>query len=154
MTRSPAIPTRTLQRRASVARDHLVDQPIRERLLGLEEAIALHVAVDLLDRPAGVVGIDMRDPLARLYDLARVNLDVGRHPLEPGGGLVDENATVGQRRALALAPPASSTEPIDSATPQQIVNTSGLKRRAKWMRAHRWGESRNLGPHSRTRPSN
>jgi hypothetical protein len=35
-----------------VARDHLVDQPVLERLLGLEKAVALHVTVDLLDGPA------------------------------------------------------------------------------------------------------
>jgi hypothetical protein len=38
--------------RVSVARDHLVDQPVLERLLGLEKAVALHVTVDLLDGPA------------------------------------------------------------------------------------------------------
>lgn len=48
--------------RALVARDHLVDQSVLERLVGLEKAVALHVAVDLLDGPAGVVGVDMLDP--------------------------------------------------------------------------------------------
>src|SRR5450755_949919 len=97
--------------RALVARDHLVDQPVLERLVGLEEAVALHVAVDLLDGPAGVVGVDMLDPLTRLHDLARVNLDVGRHPREAGRRLVDEDAAVGQLRALALrpAPPAAAS---------------------------------------------
>jgi hypothetical protein len=57
--------------------------------LGLEEAVALHVAVDLLLGLAGVGRVDLVDALARLEDLARVDLDVGglapRSPLTAGG---------------------------------------------------------------------
>jgi hypothetical protein len=55
-----------------------------------------------------------------------VDLDVRALALEAGRRLVDEDPRVGQREALARAPPASSSEPIDIAIPQQIVCTSGL----------------------------
>ena len=47
-------------------------------------------------------------------------------PSKPGRGLVDEDAAVGQRARLPCAPPASSSEPIDIATPTHIVAMSGL----------------------------
>ena len=53
-------------------------RPYSERLLGREEAVALHVRAHLLGRFAGVLGVDLVDPLAHLEDLARVDLDVGR----------------------------------------------------------------------------
>ena len=40
-------------------------RPYSTASLGLEEAVALHVGVDLLDRLAGVLGVDLVDPLAR-----------------------------------------------------------------------------------------
>ena len=62
--------------------DDLVDQAVLDGLLGLEEAVALHVLVDLLERLAGVLGVDLVDPLARVEDLAGVDLDVRRLALE------------------------------------------------------------------------
>jgi hypothetical protein len=61
---------------ALVLVEHLVDQPVLDGLIGLEEAIALHVDVNLLDRLTGVVRVDLVDPLADVEDLARVDLDV------------------------------------------------------------------------------
>ena len=55
-----------------------------------------------------------------------MDLDVGRLPFEARGGLVDQDAAVGQRGRLPLVPPASSSEPIDIATPTHIVWMSGL----------------------------
>ena len=48
--------------RCGRARDH-VDQPVVARLLGGEEAVALEGVGDLLDRPAGVLGVDLLHPL-------------------------------------------------------------------------------------------
>ena len=110
----------------SVVVDHAVDQAVLDRLVGLEEAVALHVGVDLLDRLAGVVGVDLVDPPADVEDLPRVDLDVGRLALEARRRLVDQDAAVGQREALALGAAASSSEPIDIAIPTQIVWISGL----------------------------
>jgi hypothetical protein len=64
--------------------DDPVDQPVLDGLFGLEEAVALHVDVDLLDGLAGVVGVDLVDLRAGLDDLAGVDLDVGRLALEAG----------------------------------------------------------------------
>ena len=47
-------------------------------------------------------------------------------PWKAGADLVDQDLGVGQRHALALRPPASSSAPIDIAMPTQIVCTSGL----------------------------
>jgi hypothetical protein len=46
--------------RASVARDHLVDQPVLGRLLGLEKAVALHVAF-VRQRPGPAHGPPLRN---------------------------------------------------------------------------------------------
>ena len=71
-------------------------------LIRAEEAVALHVLVDLLDRFARRGGVDLIDPRAELEDLAGLDLDLGRLAFETGGGLVHEDAAVGERRALAL----------------------------------------------------
>ena len=42
-----------------------VDQPVVDRLLRREEAVALHVAPQLLDRSAGVLGVDLLHPPAQ-----------------------------------------------------------------------------------------
>ena len=74
----------------------------------------------------GVLGVDLVDRRAHFEDLARVDLDVGRLAFEARRGLVDQDPRVGQHRALALRPAASSSEPIDIATPTHIVAMSGL----------------------------
>src|SRR3954470_12203185 len=85
----------------SVLVDDAVDQPVLLRFVGPEEVVALHVAVYLLDRAPRVVRVDVVDPVARLEDLAGVDLDVRRLALEAGRRLVDQDAAVGQREALA-----------------------------------------------------
>src|SRR3954466_8405400 len=86
----------------SVAEDDLVDEAVLRGLIGLEEAVALHVGVDTLLGLPGVVGIDLVHALAGLEDLLRVDLDVRRLAFESGRRLVDEDARVRQREALAL----------------------------------------------------
>src|SRR5919198_3435205 len=86
----------------SVPIDHPIDKPVVDRLVGLEEAVALHVLVDTVERLAGVTGVDLVDPPPGVEDLAGVDLDVRRLALEAGGGLVDEHAGVGQGEPLAL----------------------------------------------------
>src|ERR1700761_4874174 len=76
--------------------DHAVDEPVLDGLVGLEEAVALHVLVDLLLGLPGVVGVDLVGALADVEDLARVDLDIRRLTLEARRRLVDEDPAVGQ----------------------------------------------------------
>src|SRR3954452_21672112 len=111
--------------------DDPVDQPVVQGLVGAEEVVALHVAVHLLDRAPGVVRIDLVDPRTGLEDLARVDLDVGRLALEPGRRLVDEDAAVGQRQALALGAARQQQRPHrhgDSAADRRHVRLDELHR--------------------------
>ena len=78
-----------------MALQDLVDEPVLARLLGGEEAVALHVGAHLLGAAAGVVGVDLVDPGAQVQNLAGVDLDVGGLPFEAGRGLVDEDPGVG-----------------------------------------------------------
>ena len=106
--------------------DHAVDQAVLDRLVGLEEAVALHVGVDLLDALAGVVGVDLIDPGADVEDLAGVDLDVGRLSSKPADGWWIRMRLLGSEKRLPLVPAVSNIDPIDIATPMQIVCTSGL----------------------------
>src|SRR4051794_31247464 len=85
---APAAPSgsnaRTAARTLLMAGDHLVDQAVLHRLVGLEEAVALHVAVHVLDRLTRVLRVDLVDAPARLEDLPGVDLDVRRLSLEAG----------------------------------------------------------------------
>src|SRR6185312_10054108 len=78
-----------------VVLDDPVDEPVLDGLVGLEEAVALHVAVNLLLGLPGVVGVDLVGALADVEDLAGVDLDVGGLTLEPRRRLVDEDPAVG-----------------------------------------------------------
>ena len=64
--------------------DHAVDQAVFRSLIGGKEAVALHVSVDVLFALPRVPRVDLVDPLARLEDLGRVDLDVRRLALEAG----------------------------------------------------------------------
>src|SRR5205814_8924609 len=86
-------------RSASV--DHAVDQAVVARLVGHEEAVALHVLVDAFAALAGVQRVELVEARAQGERLARVDLDVRRLALEAAGRLVDEDAPVGQRHAVA-----------------------------------------------------
>src|SRR6476620_12734211 len=83
-----------------------VDDPVREpvfdRLGGCEEAVALHVAVDLRDRTAGVMRIDLVDAPPQGEDLSGMDVDVGGLALEAAGGLVDEDLGAAEGHPLAL----------------------------------------------------
>ena len=106
--------------------DDAVDEAVLGGLVGLEEAVALHVAAHLLLGAARVLRVDLVDPLAGLEDLFRVDLDVRGLALEAGRRLVDQDPRVGSDIRLPFAPLASSREPIDIAMPTHIVATSGL----------------------------
>src|SRR5437764_15197190 len=85
--------------------DDPIDKPVLDGALGLEESVAVHVGVDLLDALSRVVGVDLVDPVTDVEDLPSMDLDVGRLTFEARGGLMDEQAAVGKREALALRAP-------------------------------------------------
>src|SRR6476661_2226496 len=64
----------------AAARDHVVDDPVALRFLGRHEEVAHHVALDLLQRTAGVLAVNRVELMPEEEDLLRLNLDVGRRP--------------------------------------------------------------------------
>src|SRR5438270_502132 len=86
----------------SVVVDDAVDQAVLERFVRLEEAVALHVVMNTLERLPGVLRVDLVDPPTDIENLPRVDLDVGRLPLESDRGLMGEDAAVREGQALAF----------------------------------------------------
>jgi len=95
-------------------------------LVGLEEAVALHVLVDSLLGLPGVQRVDLVDPLRGLEDLSRVDLDVGRLPLEAGRRLWISMRLLGQRHALASRAAHQQQRAHRHRDPEHIVDTSGF----------------------------
>src|SRR5215204_1676570 len=116
----------TLPDAVAVARlQDAIDEAVSHRLVRVHEAVAVHVVVDAFGALAGVAGVELVEAPAQGQRLARVDLDVGRLPLESAGGLVDEDARVGQREAVAGRPAGQD------------------------QRAHRHGDSDPGRPHAR-----
>src|SRR5690606_16671706 len=82
--------------------DDLVDDAVLLRLERAQVAVAVHVLRDPFDGLAGVMGQDLVEPLPRVEDLPRLDLDVGGRALAPARGLVDHDPRVRQRATLAL----------------------------------------------------
>src|SRR3954454_18400462 len=61
--------------------EHLVDQAERLGLVGFEELVAVHRLLDLLDRLAGVLGVELVQACTHAQDLTRLDLDVRGHAL-------------------------------------------------------------------------
>src|SRR5690606_37278101 len=80
--------------------DHLVDDPVLQRLLGGHDEVAVGVAGDLLDVLAGLLGEDLVEEVADPLHLTGGDLDVGRLALGAAVGLVDQDPRVRQREAL------------------------------------------------------
>src|SRR5690554_3477387 len=86
------------------AGEYLVDQIVVASLIGRHEVVAIGVALELLEALAGVMRQDAVETLAQLDDLFGVDLDVRGLALEAAQRLVDHDARVRQRVALALGP--------------------------------------------------
>src|SRR5690606_7512098 len=72
-------PGRSFTDSAALARgEHLVHDAVLERLGRREDLVAVDVAVDLLDRLAGVTSHGLLEPCPHAQDLGRLDLDVGR----------------------------------------------------------------------------
>ena len=103
--------------------DHPVDQPVLHGLSGLKNRSRSMSGWTCSIGLAGVLGVDLVDPLADVEDLASVDLDVGRLALKPADGWWMSMRLLGSAKRLPFAPPASSSEPIDIAIPTQIVGS-------------------------------
>src|SRR5205807_915393 len=74
--------------------DDLVDQPkFLGRLRG-HEGVALERVLDLLERLAGMLHVDIVEPLLQVQNLLSVQHDVGRLALEAAGRLMHHDAGV------------------------------------------------------------
>src|SRR5207237_1435980 len=76
---------------ASAVRNHAVDDPVRQGLLGAHVVVALEVARDLRERLAGVLGDDLLERPPEREHLTRLDLDVARLSLETAGDLVEQD---------------------------------------------------------------
>src|ERR1035438_2975497 len=81
----------------SMLRDHAIDDAVLGRFRRAHEVIAFGVRLDLLDGLAGVQRDDLVEAAAHVDDLPRMDLDVGRLPLEARADLVDQDLRVRQR---------------------------------------------------------
>src|SRR5438309_1339729 len=73
------------------ARDHGVDDAVLLGLPGRHVVVAIHVLLHLLDRLSRVVRHDFFHQSLEADDLACLNLDVRRLPVEAGRPLVDQD---------------------------------------------------------------
>src|SRR3954447_9663351 len=91
------------RRRRLAADEDLVDQAVLLGLVGGEDLVALDVGANLLDAAAAVQGERVLEPAPHPQDLVGLDLDVARLPVVTAGHgrLVDQDAGVGQRVALA-----------------------------------------------------
>ncbi len=81
--------------------DNGVNQAEQPGLIGAHEAVALHARGDLVDALTGDVGVDVVEPVSQLQYFICVNRDVAGLPAGAAAGLVQHDARVGQRLAMA-----------------------------------------------------
>src|SRR5438132_12552948 len=85
-------------------REHLVDDSVLLALLRGHDEVAIGALLHLLDGLARVLGEDLVEQLAVAEDLLGLDLDVDRLTLRAAVRLVDQDARVRKRIALALGP--------------------------------------------------
>src|SRR4051812_13794339 len=81
---------------------HLVDQSVVLGFRTRHEEVPFRVVTNLFEGLAGALRKDLVQAFAQLQDFPRLDLDVRRLPLSPARRLVDHDARVRQREALAL----------------------------------------------------
>src|SRR5690348_389566 len=97
-TSEPNSLPRDVARVADDARHHAVV----DRFVGGHPMIAVDILVDPLDRLTGLLGDDPDQALAHAEDLARFDLDVGRHAPRAARRLVEQETGVGQTETPVL----------------------------------------------------
>src|SRR3954462_1811709 len=86
------------------AGDHLIHDTIFLRLDGIHDEVAIGVACELLHGLLRVEGEYVVQAVLDPQDLLGLDGDIGGLPLGSSPGLVDQDAGVGQREALAVGP--------------------------------------------------
>ena len=125
--------------------DHPVDEPVLDRLLGAEEAVALHVLVQLLDGLPGVAGVDLLGAPAQLEHLAGVDLDVGGLPLEARG-------TAGGSGSASSAAPSACRQRRRRGSASRPTSRSRSRSSARRGRCNA-SRRRSRAPRSASRPA-
>src|SRR6266540_3680209 len=82
--------------------DHLVDNAPLHCHFPSQEVVALERVLDLLERLAGVLHVDLIETLLEIQDLLGMNHDVGRLALEAAGRLMQHDARVREREPHVL----------------------------------------------------
>jgi hypothetical protein len=111
---------------ASAVRDHAVDDPVGQGLLGAQVGVALEVARDLRERLAGVLGDDLLELPPEREHLTRLDLDVVTSPSKPPETWLSKILACGRATCFPLVPPRTISAPIPIALSTHIVITSGL----------------------------
>eukprot|EP01022_Parablepharisma_sp_SALTPOND_P014695 TRINITY_DN2018_c0_g1_i2.p1 TRINITY_DN2018_c0_g1~~TRINITY_DN2018_c0_g1_i2.p1 ORF type:complete len:1935 (-),score=514.39 TRINITY_DN2018_c0_g1_i2:42295-48099(-) len=81
---------------------HLIDQAIFRGGLGRHEIVAIGILADLIDRAAGLFSEDGVETFTQVQDFTRLDLDIRCLALGAAQRLVNHDARVRQREALAL----------------------------------------------------
>src|SRR5438045_8333557 len=79
--------------------EHLIDEAEGLGFVGLEELVAVHRLLDLLELLAGIFGVKLIEALAHVQYLACLDLDVRGHALGAARGLVNHDPAVGESDA-------------------------------------------------------
>src|SRR5258706_712326 len=74
--------------------DHLVDNAPLHCHFSSQEVVTLERVLDLLERLAGVLHVDLVETLLEIQDLLGMKHDVGRLALEAGGRLMQHDSLV------------------------------------------------------------
>src|ERR1700761_3003705 len=105
--------------------DNLVDDAVFLGLLGIHDEVALHIALDAIERLACVLGHQGVGDFTDAKDFASVNVDVGGLTAEASHGrLMDQNARVGKREPLTLC----SSEQQERAHAGSLTDAEGCHR--------------------------
>ena len=82
--------------------DNLVDQTEIPGRVRREEVVALERVLDLLQRLAGMLDVNLVQPLLQVQNLLSVQHDICRLALEPAGRLMHHDARVRKGETLIL----------------------------------------------------
>ena len=102
------------------ARYHPIDQAVFQRVLRLQNVIAVYIAGDLIHRLSRRISKNLVERLPHAEDLPGIDIDVRGLAAEPAHGrLVNQNPRMRQAETLALGTAGQRTAAIEAACPTQ-----------------------------------